>query len=128
VLGVIELPVAALDNFGDNHQFVESGKGMDTEVAAEGLHDPNEFSYLRKRSRRKLMDLHRKGIQNNQQNGVAGEPELTDEEVAKNNTFSVPRSRDLLIKRGPPGTRREEPGSLILPNHVGCHLGFSEDK
>jgi hypothetical protein len=43
VLGVIELPIAALDNFGDNHQFVESGKGMDTEIAAEGLHDPNEF-------------------------------------------------------------------------------------
>jgi hypothetical protein len=43
MLSVIELPVAALDNFGDNHQFVESGKGMDTEIAAEGLHDPNEF-------------------------------------------------------------------------------------
>jgi hypothetical protein len=43
VLGVIELSIAALDNFGDNHQFVESGKGMDTEIAAEGLHDPNEF-------------------------------------------------------------------------------------
>jgi hypothetical protein len=43
VLGVIELPIAALDNFGDNHQFVESGKGMDTEIAAEGLHDPNKF-------------------------------------------------------------------------------------
>jgi hypothetical protein len=101
---------------------------MDTEIAAEGLHDPNEFLYLKKRCRRKLMDLHRKGIQNSQQNGVAGEPEPTDEEVAKNDTFSVPRSRDLLIKQGLPGTRREEPGSLILPNHVGCHLGFSEDK
>jgi hypothetical protein len=43
VLGVIELPIATLDNFGDNHQLVESGKGMDTEIAAEGLHDPNEF-------------------------------------------------------------------------------------
>jgi hypothetical protein len=61
------------------------------------------------------MDLHRKGIQNSRQNGVAREPEPTDEEVAKDNKFSVPRSRDLLIKRGPPGTRRKEPGSLILP-------------
>jgi hypothetical protein len=43
VLSVIELPIAALDNFGDNHQFVESGKGVDAGVAAEGLHDPNEL-------------------------------------------------------------------------------------
>jgi hypothetical protein len=43
MLGVIELPVAALDNFGDNHQFIESGKGVDAGVAAEGLHDPNEL-------------------------------------------------------------------------------------
>jgi hypothetical protein len=43
MLSVIKLPVASLDNLGDNHQFVESGKGMDTEIAAEGLHDPNEF-------------------------------------------------------------------------------------
>jgi hypothetical protein len=43
MLSVIELPVAALDNLGDNYQFVESGKGIDTGVAAQGLHDPNEF-------------------------------------------------------------------------------------
>jgi hypothetical protein len=43
VLSVIELPVAALDNFGDNHQFIESGKAVDAGVAAEGLHDPNEL-------------------------------------------------------------------------------------
>jgi hypothetical protein len=37
MLGVIELSIAALDNFRDNHQFVESGKSMDTGIAAEGL-------------------------------------------------------------------------------------------
>jgi hypothetical protein len=128
VLSVIELPVAALDNFGDNYQFVESSEGIDTGVAAEGLHDPNEFRHLKERSRRKLVDFHRKGFQNSRQNRVAGEPEPTDKEVAKDNKFSVPRGRDLLVKRGSPSARREEPGSLILPNHVGCHLGLSEDK
>jgi hypothetical protein len=32
MLSVIELPVAALDNLGDNHQFVESSKGVDTRL------------------------------------------------------------------------------------------------
>jgi hypothetical protein len=128
MLSVIELPVAALDNLRDNHQFVESGKGVDTRVAAEGLHDPNEFRHLKKRSRRKLVDLHRKGIQNSQQNRVAGEPESTNEEVTKDDNFSVPRGRDLLIKRGSPSARREEPDPLIFPNRIGCHLGLSEYK
>jgi hypothetical protein len=43
VLSVIELPIATLDNFRDNHQFIESGKGGDAGVAVEGLHDPNEL-------------------------------------------------------------------------------------
>jgi hypothetical protein len=43
MLGVIELPIAALDNFGDNHQFIESSKSVDAGVAAKGLHDPNEL-------------------------------------------------------------------------------------
>jgi hypothetical protein len=43
VLSMIELPIAALDNFGNNHQFIESGKGGDAGAAAEGLHDPNEL-------------------------------------------------------------------------------------
>jgi hypothetical protein len=37
-----------------------------------------------------------------------------NEEVAKDNNFSVPRGRDLLIKRGSPSARRD--------------LGLSEDK
>jgi hypothetical protein len=125
MLSVIELPVAALDNFGDNHQFIASSKGVDAGVAAEGLHDPNEFRHLKKRRRRKLVDLHRKGIQNSRQNRVTGEPESADEEVAKDDKFSVPRGRDLLIKRGSPSARREEPGSLIFPNHNLVVVGSS---
>jgi hypothetical protein len=64
MLSVIELPVAGIDNLGNNYQFVESGEGVDTEVTTEGLHDPNEFRNLKKRRRRKLVDLHRKGVQN----------------------------------------------------------------
>jgi hypothetical protein len=62
MLTMIELPVAALDDLRDNHQFVESGKGIDTGVAAEGLHNPNDLRHLKERRRRKLVDLHRKGI------------------------------------------------------------------
>jgi hypothetical protein len=40
---VIELPITVLDNFGDNNQFIESGKGGNAGVAAEGFHDPNEL-------------------------------------------------------------------------------------
>jgi hypothetical protein len=43
VLSVIELAIAALDNFRDNHQFIESGKGGNARVAAEGFHNPNEL-------------------------------------------------------------------------------------
>jgi hypothetical protein len=63
MLGVMEMPVAALDDLGDNHQFVESGEGIDTGIAAEGLHDRNELRHLEERRQRKLVDLHRKGIQ-----------------------------------------------------------------
>jgi hypothetical protein len=109
MLSVIELPVAGLDNLGNNHQFVESGKGVDTRVTTEGLHDPNEFRHLKKRRRLKLVDLHRKGIQNSRQNRVAGESESTNEEVTKDDNFSVLRGRDLLIKRGSPSAQRENP-------------------
>jgi hypothetical protein len=128
MLSVIKLPIAGLDNLGDNHQFIEYGKGMDTEIAAEGLHDPNEFRYLKKRRRRKLVDLHRKGIQNSRQDRIAGESESTDKEVTKDDDLSVLRGRDLLIKRGSPSARREEPGFFIFPNHIGCDLGLSEGK
>jgi hypothetical protein len=74
------------------------------------------------------VDLHRKGIQNSRQNRVAGESESTDEEVTKDDNFSVLRGRDLLIKRGSPNARREKPGFFIFPNHIGCNLGLSEGK
>jgi hypothetical protein len=128
MLSVIKLPVAGLDNLGDNHQFVESGKGMDTEIAADGLRDPNEFRYLKKRRQRKLVDLHRKDIQNSRQDRVAGESESTDKEVTKDDDLSVPRGRDLLIKWGSPSARREEPGFFIFSNHIHRDLGLSEGK
>jgi hypothetical protein len=128
MLGVIQLPVAALDNFRDNHKFEESGKSMDTRITAEGPHDPNKFRYFKKGSRRELVNLHRKGVQDSRQNGIAGEPESTDEEVAKDNNFSVSRGRDFLIKRGSPSTRREEPCLLVFLNHVSRDLGFSESE
>jgi hypothetical protein len=43
VLSVKELPIAALDDFGDNNQFIKSGKGDNAGIAAEGFHDPNEL-------------------------------------------------------------------------------------
>jgi hypothetical protein len=58
VLSFVELPVTDLDNVGNNHQFVESGEGVNTEVTAKGLHDPNKLRHLKKRCRRKLVDLH----------------------------------------------------------------------
>jgi hypothetical protein len=128
MLCVVELPVAGLDNLGNNYQLVESGKGINTEVTAEGLHYPNKFRHLKKRHQRKLVDLHRKGIQNRRQNGVAGEPESTDEEITKDDNLSILRGGDLFVKWGSPSALREEPGFLIFPNHIGRDFGLSEDK
>jgi hypothetical protein len=46
--------------------------------------------------------------------------------IPKYDNFPVLRSRDLLVKRGTPGARREEPGLLVFPNRVACHLRLSE--
>jgi hypothetical protein len=51
MLSLVELPVTDLDNLGNNYQFVESGKGVNTEVTTKGLHDPNKFRHLKKRCR-----------------------------------------------------------------------------
>jgi hypothetical protein len=128
MLSVVELPVTDLDNLGNNYQFVESDKGVNTEVTAEGFHDPNKFRHLKKRRRRKLVDLHRKGIQNRRQNQVAGEPESIDEEITKDDNHSILRGRDLFVKWGSPSARREELGFLIFPNHIGRDFGLSKDK
>jgi hypothetical protein len=64
MLTMIELPVTTLDDLGDDHQFVESGEGINTGTAAEGLQNPNELRHLKERCRRKLVDLHRKCIKN----------------------------------------------------------------
>jgi hypothetical protein len=128
VLSLVELPVADLDNVENNYQFVESGKGVNTEVTAKGFHDPNKLRQLKKRRRRKLVDLHGKGIQNRRQNRVTGESESTDEEIPKDNNLSILGGRNLFVKWGSPSARREEPGCFIFPNQVGRNFGFSEDK
>jgi hypothetical protein len=43
VLSFIVLPVIDLDNIGSDDQFEESGEGVDAEISAKGLHDPNKF-------------------------------------------------------------------------------------
>jgi hypothetical protein len=58
VLSFIVLPVIDLDNIRNDDQFEESGEGVDAEVSAKGLHDPNKFRHLKKRCRQKLVNLH----------------------------------------------------------------------
>jgi hypothetical protein len=43
VLSFIELPIVNLDNIGNDDQFEESGEGINAEVTAKGLHDPNKL-------------------------------------------------------------------------------------
>jgi hypothetical protein len=43
VLSFVELPVVDLDNIGNDDQFEESGEGVNAEVTAKGLHDPNKL-------------------------------------------------------------------------------------
>jgi hypothetical protein len=128
VLSLVELPVTDLDNIGNNYQFVESGEGVNTEVTTKGLHDPNKLRHLKKRCRRKLVDLHGKGIQDRRQNRVTRESESTDEEIPKHDNLSILRGRDLFVEWGSPSARREEPDCFIFSDHVGCNFGLPEDK
>jgi hypothetical protein len=127
-LSLVELPVADLDNVGNNYQFIEFGESVNTEITAKGLQDPNKLRHFKKRCRRKLVDLHEKGVQDCGQNWVTRESESTGEEIPKRDNLSILRGRDLFVKRGSPGARREEPGCFIFPNHVGRDFGLSEDK
>jgi hypothetical protein len=43
VLSFVVLPIVGLDNIGNDDQFEESGEGVNTELTAKGLHDPNKF-------------------------------------------------------------------------------------
>jgi hypothetical protein len=72
------------------------------------------------------VDFHRKRIKNSWPDGVTGEPQPANKEIPKYDNLSVLRSRDLLVKRGTPSARREEPGLLVFPNRVACHLRLSE--
>jgi hypothetical protein len=128
MLSLVELPVADLDNVGNNYQFIESGEGVNTEITAKSLHDPNKLRHLKKRCRQKLVDLYGKGVQDRRQDRVARESESRGEEIPKHDNLSILRSRDLFVKRGSPGARREEPDCFIFPNHVGRDFGLSEDK
>jgi hypothetical protein len=58
MLTVIELPVFTFDDLRDNHQFVESGEGIDARIAAEGLQNPNKLRHFKERCQRKLVDFH----------------------------------------------------------------------
>jgi hypothetical protein len=40
---VVELPVFTFDNFGNDHEFVESGESVDARAAAEGLQNPDKL-------------------------------------------------------------------------------------
>jgi hypothetical protein len=128
VLSLVEQPVADLDNVGNNYQFVESGEGVNTEVTAKGLHDPNKLRQLKKRRRRKLVDFHEKGMQDRRQNRVTRESESADEEIPKDDNLSILNGRDLFVKWGSPSARREEPGCFIFSDQVGRDFGLSEDK
>jgi hypothetical protein len=106
---MVELPFFTFDDLRDDHQFVESGESVNARTAAEGLQNPHKLRHFKERCWRKLVDLQRKCIENSWQDGVTGEPQPTDKEIPKYDNFSVLGSRDLLVKRGTPSARREEP-------------------
>jgi hypothetical protein len=43
VLSFVEFPIVDLDNIGNDDQFEESREGVNAEVTAKGLHDPNKL-------------------------------------------------------------------------------------
>jgi hypothetical protein len=71
---MVELPIFAFDNFGDDHQFVEPGETVDDRTAAEGLQNPDKLRHFEEGCRSKLVNLHRKCIKNRRKDGVTREP------------------------------------------------------
>jgi hypothetical protein len=71
----VELPVVDFDNIWHNDQLKKSRESIGTKVTPEGLHDPNKLGHFQERRWRKLMDLHRKSIQNLEENWITGESE-----------------------------------------------------
>jgi hypothetical protein len=96
-VSLVELAVVDFDDVWYDNQLKKSRESIGTKVAPEGLHDPNELGHFQKRRRRKLMDLHRKSIQNRGENRITGKSQPAGEEVAKHNYFSIFGSRSLLI-------------------------------
>jgi hypothetical protein len=124
----VELPVVEFNDIWHDDQLKKSRESIGTKVAPEGLHDPNELGHFQERRRRKLMDLHRKSIQNHGENRITGKSHPAGEEVAKHNYFSIFRSRSLLIQWSTPGARREESSCFIISDPVRGNLGFPEDE
>jgi hypothetical protein len=127
IVGLVELAVVDFDDVLYDNQLKKSRESISTKVAPEGLHDPNELGHFQKRRWRKLMDLHRKSIQNHEKNRITGKSKPAGEEVAKHNYFSIFESRSLLIQWSTPGARREESGSLVISDHIGCNFRFPEN-
>jgi hypothetical protein len=71
-VSLVELTVVDLNDIWNDDQLKKSGESVGTKVAAEGLHDPNELGHFQERGRRKLMNLHRKSIQNSRKDRVVG--------------------------------------------------------
>jgi hypothetical protein len=64
VVSLVKLTVVDLDNIWHDNQLKKSGENICPKVAAESFHDPDELGYFQESVRRKLMNLHRKIIQN----------------------------------------------------------------
>jgi hypothetical protein len=62
-VSLIELTVVDLNNIWHNNQLKKSDESINSNVAAESLHDPDKLRYFQERIQRKLMYLHKKGIQ-----------------------------------------------------------------
>jgi hypothetical protein len=102
-VSLVELPIVDFDNIRHNDQLKKSRERMDTKVTPEGLHDPNKLGHFQERRRQKLMDLHRKSVQDRGENWITGESQPTGEEIVKHNYFSIFESRSLFIQRSTPG-------------------------
>jgi hypothetical protein len=96
-VSLVELTVIDFNNIWNNEQLKESGESISDKVAAEGLHDPNELRHFKEGGLRKLMNLHRKSIQNRRKDRIARKSQSTGEEIAEYNNFISFGSRSLLV-------------------------------
>jgi hypothetical protein len=97
IVSLVELTVIDFNDIWNDDQLKESGESVSAKVAAEGLHDPNELRHFQEGGRRKLMNLHRKSIQNSRKDKIAGKSQSTGEEIAEYNNFISFGSRSLFV-------------------------------